>query len=210
MGFGSWIKKAIGGTIGKVVGTAAFGPIGGALLGWGAGKLFGGGGGGGGGGGSGGSDEKRYKQNFDQSVEAERGRGTRFSDEYEQRALAYDPQESINRSVTGAANIAMPRIQAGQVDRGRHGTGFGFQEEDEYMANLIASKSMEAEQYRFENMRDIGGYGERSRDRTMDADFGRYSTERMAREQDKASKRGMWGSIIGSGLGAAGRIIAGR
>jgi len=165
---------------------------------------------GGGGGGGGGNREKTYRDSFDASIEDERGRGSRFSDEYEERALAYDPQESINQSVRGTAAIEMPRLAASQVGTGRLRSGFGYREQDEYMSNLMMSNAMRAEEYKFRNMEDIGGYGERSRDRTMDADFGRYSTERMAREQDKASKRGMWGGIAQGALSAAGTIIASK
>ena len=165
---------------------------------------------GGGGGGGAGNREKTYRDSFDASIEDERGRGSRFSDEYEQRALAYDPQESINQSVRGTAAIEMPRLAASQVGTGRLRSGFGYREQDEYMSNLMMSNAMRAEEYKFRNMEDIGGYGERSRDRTMDADFGRYSTERMAREQDKASKRGMWGQLGGAAIGAAGRVLANR
>lgn len=185
-----------------VAGAKLLGP---AVAKWGLGKLFGGGGGGGAG-----KREKKYRDSFDASIESERGRGTRFSDEYEERALGYDANEAVRKSVAGTAAIAMPRIRAGQVSRGNFGDGFAMQEENEYMANLIASKTMEGERMNFENMRDIGGYGERSRDRTLDADFGRYSTERMAREQGKASKRGMWGNILGAGLDAAGTILGAK
>jgi len=167
------------------------------------------GGGGGGGGGGAGNREKTYRDSFDQSIEDERGRGTRFSDEYEQRALDYDPNESLNTAVHGALAIEMPRVRAAQGS-GRRGTGFGMQAQDQYATDRIASMAADMEQYRYSNMRDIGGYGERSRDRTMDADFGRYSTERMAREQAAASKRGMWGSLGSAAINAAGRILASK
>ena len=199
----------------KVAGAySKIGPIGQTLLKEG-GKMavksaIGGIAGGGGGGGGGGNREKTYRDSFDASIEDERGRGSRFSDEYEQRALAYDPQESINQSVRGTAAIEMPRLAASQVGTGRLRSGFGYREQDEYMSNLMMSNAMNAEEYKFRNMEDIGGYGERSRDRTMDADFGRYSTERMAREQERASRRGMWGSLGGAAISAAGTIIASR
>lgn len=201
MGFWDFAKKAlpIAGSLIPGVGT-----IGGALIGYGASKAFGGGGGGSKG------DEKKYKRAFDAQIEGERARGGRFSDAYEERALSYDPQESINRSVTGAWNIALPKMLASQVDRGNLRTGFGAIEQNEYLSNLVASRAMEGEQYRFENMRDIGAYGERARDRVMDADFGRYATERQAREQAAASKRGLWGQLGGAAIGAAGRVLAGR
>lgn len=200
MGFGDWLKGNISKVAGAV-GTAAFGPIGGALVGWGVGKLTGGDD-------KAGGREKKYRKKFDEGMEGERGRGDRFSGEYEERAMNYDANDAVRKSIHGTAAIEMPRLQASQVGRGRAGTGFGFEEEDEYMANLMASKTMEGERMNFENMRDIGGYGERSRDRVFDADFGRYSTERMSREQKAASKRDMWGNIIGGGLSAAGQIIA--
>ena len=162
-----------------------------------------------GGGGGAGNREKTYRDSFDQSIEDERGRGTRFSDEYEQRALDYDPNESLNTAVHGALAIEMPRVRAAQGS-GRRGTGFGMQAQDQYATDRIASMAADMEQYRYSNMRDIGGYGERSRDRTMDADFGRYSTERMAREQAAASKRGMWGSLGSAAINAAGRILASK
>jgi len=167
-------------------------------------------GGGGKGGGGGGNREKTYRDKFDAGIEGERARGDRFSGEYEERALNYDANDAARKAIAGTAAIEMPRLQASQVSRGRAGTGFGFEEEDEYMANLMASKTMEGERMNFENMRDIGGYGERARDRVYDADFGRYSTERMAREQKAASKRDMWGNIISGGLSAAGQIMAAK
>jgi hypothetical protein len=203
MGIWGSIKKGLG-TVAGLAGTAIGGPIAGALIGYGASKLTGGGGGGSKG------DEKRYKKSFDASIEAERGRGTRFSDEYEGRAFSYDPQENIERSVEGGYNLMMPQLLAGQVGRGNLRTGFGAIEQNEFLSNLLASRAMEGERYRFENMRDIGAYGERARDRVMDADFGRYATERQAREQAAASKRGLWGQLGGAAIGAAGRILANR
>lgn len=150
---------------------------------------------------------KQYRTAFDESIEAERGRGDRFSNEFEERALAYDPMESISQTVEGTAAIHMPRLRASQVGSGRLRTGFGYGDQDDMMRNIIMSNTMKGEAFKMRNMENIGGYGERARDRTMDADFGRYSTERMAMEQDKASKRQMWGQIIGGGLGAAGAII---
>jgi len=154
--------------------------------------------------------EKRSRKKFDQAIDAESERGTRFSDEYEDRALNYDAQDALEESVTGAWGNMLPEIRASQVGAGRLRTGFGAQDENKYLSNLIASKAMDSERLNFQNMRDIGDYGERARDRTLDALFGTYATERQAREQGAASKRGMWGNIIGSGIGAAGRILASR
>jgi len=202
-GFGNWLKGNIG-KIAQIAATSVLGPAGGALVGWGVGKLAGGGGD------KAGGREKKYRKKFDEGMEQERGRGSRFSGEYEERAMNYDANDAARKAVRGTAAIEMPRLQASQVSRGRAGTGFGFEEEDEYMANLMASKTMEAERMNFDNMRDIGDYGERARDRVYDADFGRYSTERMAREQKAASKRDMWGNIIGAGLGAAGQVLGAK
>jgi len=177
-----------------------------ALVGWGANKLLGGLRGGN----KAGKRERKYRESFGRGIETERGRGERMGAAFEERALGYDPTESVTRSVEGAYNYQMPKLRASQVGQGRLRTGFGFADQDEMMRNIIMSRAMEGEQLKMRNLENIGGFGERAAGRALDADFGRYSTERMAREQRAASKRGMWGNIIGQGLSAAGQIIAAR
>lgn len=154
--------------------------------------------------------EKKARKAFDEEIASERERGSRFSDEYEERALNYNPQDALRTSVQGTWDYLLPKMRDQEVSLGRLRTGFAAADEQDQLANLIASKALDTEQLNFANMRDIGGYGERSRDRTLDALFGTYATERQAREQAAASKRGMWGNIIGAGLGAAGRVLASR
>ena len=121
--FGKFAKKNAG-TIGTVAGMALGGPLGGAIGGALGGAVRGGRGGGAG------SLSARY----DAALRGEPLPGAGMEQEYDRRALAFDPQESLNRYATGAWDTIqhgvggmddqLRDLRGSAVGSGRLDTGF--------------------------------------------------------------------------------------
>jgi len=175
-----------------------------------------------GGGGNGASNrEKRYRDQFGGMVNDEVGRGNRLSSAYEESAIGYDPQESINASSQAAwAGIkeemgeSMESLMGHQVGAGRLDTGFGAQDRERTVRHFgdrlnqeISRNAMFGEQLRSDNIQNMGRFGDVARDRAMEGVYGQYATEREAREGKAASKRQMWGNLGGVAISSAGRAL---
>lgn len=166
--------------------------------------------------------EKRLRGKFDRMTADEVGRGRRLSSAYEEGAIGYDPQESINTSAQAAwegireqMGEEMESLFGHQVGAGRLDTGYGDQDRKRTVRHFgdrlnreIARNSMVGEELRAQNIRDLGRAGDVATDRGMEAVYGQYATERQAREQEAASKRKMWGNLGGTAISAVGRVLA--
>lgn len=165
-----------------------------------------------------------YGQRFDREVEAERARGERLSDAYERGIVSFDPYAAYRTAAQGAFGDfrrqffdAIRNLRGSQVAAGRLQTGFATEDEDDLfleMANMLndrlAQGAMQATAMDLDRLGMIGASGERSRDRVLDAYFGRYATERQAEGQRRAGRLSLIGDIGGALINAAGTYFANR
>jgi len=213
--FGKFAKK----NVGTVAGLAIGGPLG-AVAGGMINRALAGGGGGGGGGGT--TNANRY----DAALRGEPLPGAGMEQEYDRRALAFDPQESLNRYATGAWDTIQNRVGGvrdqlrdlggASVGAGRLDSGF-FDEDQgavinrgmESFGSALAQQSMNATGMEQRNIEGIGATGEARGTRYLDLLAGgmdRAQAEENARRQRQAD---MWGSIMQAGGQVAG-AYAGR
>ena len=165
-----------------------------------------------------------YGQRLDRELLAERGRGERLSDAYERGILSFDPYAAYRTAAQGAFGDfrrqffdAIRNLRGSQVAAGRLQTGFATEDEDDLfleMANMLndrlAQGAMQATAMDLDRLGMIGASGERSRDRVLDAYFGRYATERQAEGQRRAGRLSLIGDIGGALINAAGTYFANR
>jgi len=217
--FGKFAKKNAG-TIGTVAGLALGGPLGGAIGGALGGAVRGGRGGGGG------SAPTGLPARYDAALRGEPLPGAGMEQEYDRRALAFDPQESLNRYATGAWDTIQNRVGGvrdqlrdlggASVGAGRLDSGF-FDEDQgavinrgmESFGSALAQQSMNATGMEQRNIEGIGATGEARGTRYLDLLAGgmdRAQAEENARRQRQAD---MWGSIMQAGGQVAG-AYAGR
>lgn len=140
----------------------------------------------------------------------------------------FDPYSAMRDSSMGMLNMFLPRLKEsvagfreGSVDAGRFDTGFAQQGEDrlirggfENMNNQILSNALQANQQRLGQLGTMGSYAGNMGNTFMDATIGDYQTQQAQRLADNASKRSMWGSMIGGAMnvmpwGKAGSAIKG-
>jgi hypothetical protein len=160
---------------------------------------------------------------FDERV-ARAGRvGQEQEDEYLRRLRSFDPMAAATAANQAQYASAMPQIRQAVADlRGsqagsRLNTGFGMGDQDELLernlANLnqsMAARSMEAAQMQQGANRELGAYGMGQSNLFMDATMGRYMTEQDRKRAEQASRRGMWGNLLGAGIQAAGSFFGSR
>ena len=160
-------------------------------------------------------------------------RGGMVEDEYLERARAYDPSEAARTAARASFEEVeedfgrnLETLRGSQVARGRVGSqsGFGFEEEDELyresMAPLmrtLAQNALQTSRLNLENIRDIGGYGERTTMRGLDLaaserDAG-LQLEEMRRRDEERKRSGLFGLVgraAGTLLGPAGSFVGGE
>lgn len=165
-----------------------------------------------------------YGRRFDAAINEERARGLRMSDAYEQGILSFDPYQAYRTAAQGAFGDfrrqffdAIRNLRGSQVAAGRLQTGFATEDEDDLfleMANMLndrlAQGAMQAAALNLDRLGMIGASGERSRDRVLDAYFGRYATERQAEGQRRAARNALIGDIGGALINAAATYFANR
>jgi hypothetical protein len=152
--------------------------------------------------------------------------GAGMEQEYDRRALAFDPQESLNRYATGAWDTIQNRVGGvrdqlrdlggASVGAGRLDSGF-FDEDQgavinrgmESFGSALAQQSMNATGMEQRNIEGIGATGEARGTRYLDLLAGgmdRAQAEINARRQRQAD---MWGSIMQAGGQVAGAYAGG-
>jgi len=154
---------------------------------------------------------------WDQRIAQMGEQGSAVDAEYLQRLRGFNPMQAATQAAQAQYQIAMPQISKAIADlRGaqagtRLNTGYGQGDQDyllqQNLNNLnqsMVARAMEAAQMEANTNRELGAYGQNATNMYLDATYGRYQTEEDRRKAEAASKRSMWGSIIGSGLNALG------
>lgn len=141
-------------------------------------------------------------------------RANAAEDTYWQRLSSFDPMAAATEASTAQLSLAMPRImeafgnmRGAQTATGRLNTGYGYADQDRFMADTaenlnaqMAARAMQAAQMRQAATSEMGRYATGARDTYMDAALGRYYSDADRRAADDASRRGMWGNIIGGAI----------
>lgn len=165
-----------------------------------------------------------YAAAFDRSVQEEAGRARRFSDEYESAITGFDPDAAYRTSMRGAFGDFerafednLQRLRGQQVGMGRFDSSLATRDEDrlftdmgERLLDRMDQGAMQTARMNLDRIGAMGAYGERARDRMLDAYFGRYATERQARDQRRAGTMGLVGNIGGALINAGATYLANR
>jgi hypothetical protein len=157
-----------------------------------------------------------YKRQYRQGAAKESQRG----DEAWSRMRTFDPYADMGRAARAQWNTfsedlgeGLEDIRGSQVGRGRLRTGFGYEDEDRFTRdsldrfyNQLASQAWRAPALNLQNTSMMAPAIDRGYDLvTAGADL---TTSEMDREAaERASKRDMWGNIIGGTLGFAGKAL---
>lgn len=147
-------------------------------------------------------------------------RGSEAEDFYFDRATTFDPTEALERYGAAAygdfsrnLDRRMERSRGDSVGMGRLDTGFAVEDEDRVVIDLgerygddLASQSLGAAQLEQRNFEGVGSYGAGRTNTYLDMLSGQMDRETDARN----SKRDFWGNLLGSVLGAGGRIAGAK
>lgn len=158
-------------------------------------------------------------------TDADRSRriGQSMEDEYVSGLMRFDPYSAYREAAQGAFGDFrrqfaddLQRLRGQQAGMGRLNTGFATMDEDRLFTDLgsrlmdtLSQGAMQAGQMNLQRLGQMGDYAGRQRDTAMQAAFGDWATRYQQRAADQASRRSMWGNIIGSGLGLVGTALGG-
>ena len=159
---------------------------------------------------------------WDAAIQRAGTRGEEIGNEYLARLRGFDPMRYARQASEAQYNIAMPQIRravgelrGAQVGQGRLNTGFGMADQDrlltENLSNLnqsLIARAMQAAEMQRATTSELGGYGQAQQNLFLEGALGRYMTEEDRRAAEAASRRGMWGGLLGAGIGAAGQIYS--
>jgi hypothetical protein len=160
---------------------------------------------------------------FDEYAAGVGARGSQAENEFLAQARSFDPMAAATQASQAQYNLALPQIQrsvaalrGAQASSGRLRTGYGNQDQDQLLTdnfnNLnqsMIARAMEAAQMQMANTNMLGGYASDARNTYMDATLGRTMSDRDREAAERASKRGMWGSLGGAVLGGLGSWAGG-
>jgi hypothetical protein len=213
----SWLRK-IAGAAAPILGNAIVPGLGGIAGGF-LGSAIGGGG----------RKKKQAAQNpglagFDARVARMGQRGEDVERQYLNRVQNFDPMAAATQAAQGQYNLMLPQITQGiadlrgmQAGQGRLRSGYGMHDQDEFLSrnyqhlnDSMVARAMEAARMGMDNTNALGSYATNSQNMYLDATMGRYMTEEQRRQAEEASKRGMWGNLLGAGIGAAGTYFGAR
>lgn len=161
---------------------------------------------------------------FDAHIQRAGRRGNQAEEEYLRRIRSFDPMQAALQATQAQYAAAMPEIRrsiadlrGAQVGQGRINTGFGMNDQDlllqQNLNNLnqgLIQRAMQATQMQMQNTGQLGQYGMNQSNLYLDATLGRAQSAQDRRAQEEASRRGMWGNLIGAGLGAFGSYAGAR
>lgn len=178
------------------------------------------------GGGGPGRDERRYRDMYDQAVA---GMGSRYNNQsarYEAELNSFDPEpyfaQATEANLDAFDDDFAKSYASGlgrMVGQGRTPSYSGFGLRDaQYTIKQGQQQRARIRQQGAENLAGArmnlmgmrGQYAQGSADRYMDAISGRFNTLEGQRLADNASRRGMFGGLLGAGIGAAGAYYGGR
>lgn len=157
-------------------------------------------------------------------TDADRSRriGQSMEDEYVSGLMRFDPYSAYREAAQGAFGDFrrqfaddLQRLRGQQAGMGRLNTGFATMDEDRLFTDLgsrlmdtLSQGAMQAGQMNLQRLGQMGDYAGRQRDTAMQAAFGDWATRYQQRAADQASKRSMWGNVLGGLLQAGGTVAA--
>jgi len=157
-----------------------------------------------------------YKRRYREGSEKE---GQRANEAWG-RLRSFDPYDDMATAARAQWNTfsedlgeSLADLRGSQVGMGRLRTGFGFEDQDRFTRdsldrfyNQLSSQAWRAPAYNLQNNAMMASSLDREWDITTGgADLWTSEMDREAAE--RASKRDMWGNIIGGGLGLVGKAI---
>lgn len=175
---------------------------------------------------AGGGDEAYYGNRFRDAVSGLGGRAASAEDDYLADMDAFDPEAAFSEKTTADLNSFDENFARSYADRmgsmvggGRNPAtnGFGLRDAQDTIRQGMSDRSrirqQNADALAEMRMRKLGMQGEYAtgaRNLYMDAISGRLNTLEGDRMADRASKRGLAGSVIGAGATAVGAYFGGR
>lgn len=149
--------------------------------------------------------------------------GQSLEDAFVTGMTGFDPYASYREATQGAFGDfrrqftdQLRALRGQQVGMGRINTGFATADEDRLFTELgsrlldtLSQGAMQAGQQRLQQLGQMGDYASQQRGLAMEGAFGDWATRYQQRAADQASKRSMWGNIIGAGLGLVGTALGG-
>lgn len=149
--------------------------------------------------------------------------GETLEDQYVSGISGFDPYAAYREQAQGAFNQfrrsfadQLSRLRGQQVGMGRLRTGFATADEDrlflemaDRLNDVLAQGALQAAGLNLQRLGQMGDYAARQRDTALQGYFGDWATRYQQQMANQASKRQMWGNILGAGLGAVGTILGG-
>ncbi len=167
-----------------------------------------------------GRDERRYGQMYDDAVSGLGRRSQGFGGRFEADLEAFNPEPAFAQATEANLDAFDDDFAQGYASRlgnmvgaGRTPSysGFGLRDAQDTIkqgqgqrARIRQQGAADLAGARMNMLGMRGQYASGLNDQYMDAVSGRFNTLEGQRLADAASRRNMWGGIIGAGLGAAG------
>jgi hypothetical protein len=150
--------------------------------------------------------------------------GQGLEGEYLQRLRSFDPMAAATQASQAQYSMAMPMIReqlddlrGQQAGVGRLRSGYGMGDQDrlltrnlEHLNQSTVARAMEAAQMQAANTGAMGNYAQGLNNQYFDAAYGMMASDQDRRAAEKASRRGMWGSLLGAGIQGAGYVLGRR
>lgn len=149
--------------------------------------------------------------------------GEALEDQYVSGISGFDPYAAYREQAQGAFNQfrrsfanQLSRLRGQQVGMGRLRTGFATADEDrlflemaDRLNDVLAQGALQAAGLNLQRLGQMGDYAARQRDTALQGYFGDWATRYQQQMADRASKRQMWGNLIGAGLTGLGLALGG-
>ncbi len=168
-----------------------------------------------------------YRAEFDEQARRDRTRGNRAEDAYLARMEGFDARGAARESAGAmyedfarALERGIRDIRGGQVGMNRLGTGWGFDDEDEYirqgrdeLTKNLAARSLDAESLNLRASEGLGAFGQGTTNRYLDILSGQRDAKMLEEERKRRNRAGLWGlagRASGALLGPAGAVVGGE
>ena len=147
--------------------------------------------------------------------------GEALEDQYTREIGGFDPYRAYREQAQGAFNQFrrdfaenLAALRGQQVGMGRLSSGFATEDEDrlfttmaDRLNDVLAQGALQAAGLNLQRLGQMADYAGRQRDTALQGYFGDWATRYQQALADRASKRSMWGNILGGAMAAAGQII---
>lgn len=149
-----------------------------------------------------------FQAQFNAQAKLDKTRGNTAQDAYLNDLLGYDATSAADKTAQGmwnqfATNLEteLPKLRGSEGAAGRLGSGWGYQDEDQWVrqgedsvANAIAQNALQAQGLNLQAYNSLGNYGNAATNRYLDVLTGMRDTQ----EAQDARANSLWGSLLGS------------